>query len=205
MVTRKEQAELTRKRIIETAEKLIREKGYESIRITDLTKACNMSSGNFYHYFSSLDDLFETIDDIKFYESFSSLKPSSTEHVVDRINSYFHDWINLTISYYNSDYMYHWTRRYTSNSKLGSSRIKNRVEIIVRHLVNILKDGIAKNELSADTPIDQFAYSMAFSIFGCSAYFGITSDKELINNWQNYFGNVYIAAALDPYIVTHPN
>lgn len=199
MVTRKEQAERTKKRIIETAEKLIREKGYESIRITDLTKACNMSSGNFYHYFSSLDDLFETIDDIKFYESFRSLKPSTTAHVIDRINSYFYDWINLTISYYNSEYMYHWTRRYTLNPQSGSS--KNRVEIIVEHLINILKDGIAKDELSSDTPIEQFAYSMAFSIFGCSAYFGITSNKELISSWQNYFSRAYITTALKPYIL----
>ena len=38
MTTRKEQAELMRKRIIEVGEELIRKNGYESIRISDIAR-----------------------------------------------------------------------------------------------------------------------------------------------------------------------
>ena len=196
MPTRKEQAMLTKKRIMEVTEELIKEVGYDSIRIIDIARACKMSSGNFYHYFSSLQDLFEKIDDVKFYESFRSLKPQSRLGVVERIESYFYDWINLTLSHYDSQYMYYWTRRYTTTSCSSQNRIK----IIVGHISHILQDGIHCGELSEDTPVELFAHTIAFVLLGSSAYFGVTSDEDLIRSWQKYFGETYVKKALLPYI-----
>ena len=199
MTTRKEQAELMRKRIIEVGEELIRKNGYESIRISDIARECKMSSGNFYHYFSSIKDLIETIDDIKFYESFSSMCAQSNKTVLSRIDSYFSDWINLTLSYYNSQYMYHWTRHYILNTTPESSQ--NRIKLIAKHLDNILRTGIRDGELMENTPVEQISYSIAFAIFGCSAHFGVTADEDFIRSWREYFSETYVKNAIAHYLV----
>lgn len=197
MTTRKEQAALTRKKIINAAEDLIREKGHDAIRISDITNACQMSAGNFYYYFKSVNELFEEIDDKKFYETFASLNQNYNENVTARINSYFADWIGLTLSYYGSRYMYHWTRHYTLIS--SSSCKQNRIMLMVKHLEKILNDGIQKGELVEDTPVLDIAHSIAFAIFGCSAYFGLTSDESFILKWRIFFSETYITNTLAAY------
>ena len=199
MTTRKEQAELMRKRIIEVGEELIRKNGYESIRISDIARECKMSAGNFYHYFSSIKDLIETIDDIKFYESFSSMCAQPNKTVLSRIDSYFSDWINLTLSHYNSQYMYHWTRHYILNTTSESSQ--NRIKLIAKHLDNILRTGIRDGELMENTPVEQISYSIAFAIFGCSAHFGVTADEDFIRSWREYFSETYVKNAIALYLV----
>ena len=52
-LTRKEQAELTRQKIAQTAIDLIRKNGYSKVNVSDICKRAGVSVGSFYHYFSS--------------------------------------------------------------------------------------------------------------------------------------------------------
>lgn len=198
MPTRKEQAALTRQKILTVTKTKISEDGYDNIRIVDIAKACNMSAGNFYNYYKSLDELFHEIDSIEFYESFDSLQTDNDLPVLTRIESYFHDWINLALNQYGSDYMYNWTQRYTTKTPLHNS--DERVSLIVKHITNILKESVAKGELLPSAPADHIAYTIAFILFGCSAHFGITDDKESILQWSEYFYTSFIKPALTPYL-----
>ena len=56
-LTRKEQAQLTKKNIYEAAIALIQEKGFENISIEDITTKANTAKGTFYLYFKSKQDL----------------------------------------------------------------------------------------------------------------------------------------------------
>ena len=66
LTKRQQQALATRRRIQDKAMELIRERGYENITISDICGAAGVSNGNFYHYFSSKDDVllfcFESFD-----------------------------------------------------------------------------------------------------------------------------------------------
>lgn len=53
----KEQAQASRRRIVEKAAELFRERGFEGIGVADLMKASGMTHGGFYRHFSSKDDL----------------------------------------------------------------------------------------------------------------------------------------------------
>ena len=57
MTKRQEQAQASRRKIFETAKGLIGEKGYQNVTISQIVQACGMSVGNFYHYFSSKDEV----------------------------------------------------------------------------------------------------------------------------------------------------
>ncbi len=53
----KAQAEANRARIIETAGRLFREKGFDGIGVADLMKEAGLTHGGFYGHFASKEDL----------------------------------------------------------------------------------------------------------------------------------------------------
>lgn len=57
MKVSREQAALNRERIVETAAKLFREKGYDGIGVADLMKSAGLTHGGFYGHFASKEDL----------------------------------------------------------------------------------------------------------------------------------------------------
>lgn len=199
MPTRKEQSALTRQKILTVTRAKISEDGYNNIRIADIAKACNMSAGNFYNYFKSINELFHEIDSVNFYESFDSLQADNDLPVFIRLKSYFCDWIDKALNQYGSDYMYNWTQRYTTKSPAHGS--DERVTLIVKHITDILKESVSKGELLPSVPAENLAYTIAFTLFGCSAHFGITNDKESILQWSKYFCTSFIKPALIPYLI----
>ena len=53
----REQAALNRERIVATASRLFREKGYDGIGVADLMKCAGLTHGGFYGHFASKEDL----------------------------------------------------------------------------------------------------------------------------------------------------
>lgn len=61
METREEQKEKRRRQILENALKLFVRKGYSNTKIEDIAKASHMSAGLLFHYFTSKEQLYETL------------------------------------------------------------------------------------------------------------------------------------------------
>ena len=57
MKVSREQVALNRQRIVETAARLFREKGYDGIGVADLMKSAGLTHGGFYGHFDSKEDL----------------------------------------------------------------------------------------------------------------------------------------------------
>lgn len=57
MKVSREQVALNRERIVETAARLFREKGYDGIGVSDLMKSAGLTHGGFYGHFNSKEDL----------------------------------------------------------------------------------------------------------------------------------------------------
>ena len=53
----KQQAEHNRARVVETAARLFREKGFEGVGVADLMRAAGLTHGGFYNHFESKDEL----------------------------------------------------------------------------------------------------------------------------------------------------
>jgi len=57
MKVSREQVALNRERIVETAARLFRQKGYDGIGVADLMKSAGLTHGGFYGHFASKEDL----------------------------------------------------------------------------------------------------------------------------------------------------
>lgn len=197
MISRKEQAALTRQKIKDAAVQLLQEKDYDQIKIADIANACNMSLGNFYHYFKSLDDLFSEIDSTQFYDMLAAVKPNRGYSVQASLESFFLGWIRMMLSFHGSSYTAHWLRHYTRKAMPAED---SRHDLIASHIAQILEDGVSNGELCSDTPVSSIAYSIAFSILGCTAHFSVTSDAEFVRHWADDYCRIFINSALAPYL-----
>jgi AcrR family transcriptional regulator len=75
------QAIETKKRIYDTAVRLLAEKGYDNTSVDDICNASGVAKGSFYHYFRKKSDIivktYEDVDE-RISQEFDSLPPETT-------------------------------------------------------------------------------------------------------------------------------
>ena len=55
----------TRERIVDAADRLFYERGYEPTSFADIANAVEISRGNFYHHFKSKDDILHAVIELR--------------------------------------------------------------------------------------------------------------------------------------------
>lgn len=87
-ISRKEQAQLTKKKIFDTTMLLIKKKGYGKITIREICQSAQISIGTFYLYFTSKDEiLWEIYDKIDQKVQFTGF--DSAQHAIPAITQNF--------------------------------------------------------------------------------------------------------------------
>ena len=170
-LTRKEQAEETKKLIFNKALELLEEKDFEKITVRDIVKKANVSIGTFYHYYSTkLDVYYETY--IIADEYFETVVKTSINELTDtrekielffdyyaRYNSEITD-LTLTQILYNSA-----NKCFDRNSNIGMIPI----------LTSILQEGLDANIIKSDKSAEEIAQFLMISIRG-QVYHWCTND-----------------------------
>jgi TetR/AcrR family transcriptional repressor of nem operon len=82
----------TRDHIIDAADRLFYERGYEHTSFADIASAVNISRGNFYYHFKSKDEILAAVIDLRLANTQRMLErwEVSGEHPADRILSFIH-------------------------------------------------------------------------------------------------------------------
>ncbi len=86
----KTEADRSKERIVESASKLFRERGFEKVSVSEIMKDAGMTHGGFYRHFSSKDELMGAACDFAFNKSQTSLKEMGLECVLDQYLSESH-------------------------------------------------------------------------------------------------------------------
>ena len=83
---------LTRASIVETADKLFYQQGYEKTSFADIAKAIKISRGNFYYHFKTKDDILNAVINIRLAKTHKMLQQWEAEsnNPADRIRSFIH-------------------------------------------------------------------------------------------------------------------
>lgn len=82
----------TRDQIIEAADQLFYEKGFEHTSFSDIAEAVQISRGNFYYHFKSKDDILDAVIDLRLAKTGKMLAQWESEgkRPEDRIRSFIH-------------------------------------------------------------------------------------------------------------------
>jgi TetR/AcrR family transcriptional repressor of nem operon len=82
----------TRDHIVEAADRLFYERGYEHTSFADIANAVGISRGNFYYHFRSKDEILDAVIALRLTSTGALLErwDSEGKHPVDRIRSFIH-------------------------------------------------------------------------------------------------------------------
>ncbi len=170
-LTRKEQAEETKKLIFEKALELLAEKDFEKITVRDIVKKANVSVGTFYHYYSTkLDVYYETyIIADEYFETVVKSEINQLTGTREKLELFFDYYakynceitnLSLTQILYNSA-----NKCFDRNSDIGMIPI----------LISILQEGLDIGVLKSDRSAKEIAQFLMISIRG-QIYHWCTND-----------------------------
>lgn len=187
-LTRKEQAALSRQKLMDAAEKLITEKGYHNTSITDITSACNMSSGNFYHYFKSKQDIISQMERAPFIELIQSMDAVRDRPVLEQLRIFLKARSELTMERYGYQFDQQWYIYHLEHPVTDDDSI-NKMDKDIIDIELLLQRGVENGELPADTPVHKLALHAAFAVHGAMIYNIMTEGEYDVREWADEYAD----------------
>lgn len=196
MVTRKQQATLSREKLIDAARELIIEKGYNNISIVDITRACNMSVGNFYHYFKSKEELITVLEREGYDQDVVILQNMKGQPIMQQLRFYMESYIDLMVNTYGHHFNRQWFIHYLNNPTPLDDPA-NKINILINEVSIALNNAIEAGELSEETPVYNFAREIAFAITGANGYYAMTDGEFDPFGWCQQYCNDFLPLLLN--------
>lgn len=170
----------TKLRIFQTAYKLISEKEYENVSISDICKAADVSTGAFYHHYKSKDDILLEIynqADKHYNQSLSSKEYHNyTTKLETYITSYF-DYSANTTGYNIIKHIFRPDNRLF--------QMEDRP--LIKNLLNIIEDGQKNSEFRTDKSADELFEFVLVTMRGVIFNWCVNEGKEDLLQKQKLF------------------
>lgn len=153
-----------RREIINAAEKLFNEKGFENTAVSDIVKSIGVAQGTFYYYFKSKDGVFCTIAEEfldTFMESFVLIVDNEKLDVVEKVEMIFDKGIELIKN--NEGVMFNLHTR--DNMELHEKVERKFIEYATPLVIKIVKQGIEEKIFDIEYPEEVVTFLMMGSHF----------------------------------------
>lgn len=186
-------AQETRRKILAAAEALIREKGFEAVGVSDITKAAGVAKGSFYTYFKRKEDVVAEITRLKFAAAeerskgagdvcgqISAFLTESMRYIVDTGVNICQQWLKNVVE---------------PEDTQGKDKLRYDTGVIRE----ALRAAVARGELGAETPAEALAESVAAAYYGAVAVWAITDGKADPMKLMEDYGRGPLRALLSGY------
>ena len=184
----------TRLNLITAAEKLIAEKGFECVTITDIVREAKVSIGCFYVYFRHKEDIVNEIAKSRFSVMEAQAK-SAEGDVCDKIRNFLAQSMR-----YICDTGLHVAQQWQRNIMEPEDQDGKKKLVYDRSVIQeILQAAVERGELSADTPVEQFRDWIATQYYGTGLCWCITNGATDPVEQLEQYCQVMLRNALAPY------
>lgn len=182
-------AEKTRSRLLESARRLISERGFDHVSVEDITKDSGVAKGTFYHYFECKE---EVVAELSF-QSIQTIIKKAIDYdgdVRERCLYYFIE-LYKDASWSGVRLVRQWMKE-TMEAETPDSRTRECLDGIRNTVMDIFVTslGKGKGELRADAPLDMLSKLLMSHFFG------------VLTIWCMMNGEWDIAADADVYAKT---
>jgi len=146
-------AEERKQELMDAAERLFLEKGYERTAVSDIVKSIRVAQGTFYYHFSSKASILEAVLEKNFSELESKLAAIGARSDIDPCEK-FNQMINWVFRFNKGK------RKLIDNAHLESNTIlHHRLEEmshskLIPHIAEVVKAGVAQEQFSAPYPAE---------------------------------------------------
>ena len=158
-------AEKTRSRLLESARRLISERGFDHVSVEDITKDSGVATGTFYHYFECKE---EVVAELSF-QSIQTIIKKAIDYdgdVRERCLYYFIE-LYKDASWSGVRLVRQWMKE-TMEAETPDSRTRECLDGIRNTVMDIFVTGLGKGkgELRADAPLDMLSKLLMSHFFG---------------------------------------
>ena len=164
MTNRQIVAQETRRKIVESAKKIICERGLANTSIDEITEACGVAKGSFYTYFKRKEDIIFELSRGMFDEILDNAKNHSGTFL-DKLQNYMTEFASY-IEKSSVKLTQEWIKNVVIPESVPKGYENNKLEIDINNTTKLLRYGIEIGELKNDCPITQLAYIITDLLYG---------------------------------------
>ncbi|MBR0094894.1 MAG: TetR/AcrR family transcriptional regulator [Synergistaceae bacterium] len=199
MMTREEQKQETRAKILAAAIHLIAKNGVNGTSIRDITSRAGVAAGTFYLYFDSKEDVIRCLDRREHKELLAKVKAMEGLTCVQRIYKYFSEWYKIG-GKLEPGFIREWHRLMMSNARDNEANEMPGGEMEASHIHELLSDALEAGELDENIPLDDIARMWICGLWGSSIYLCVAPNRVSRDKVARDFLEHIIKPSLNPYL-----
>lgn len=190
----------TRKKLIKTALNLLRDKGFDSINVEEITKAAGVAKGTFYTYFKRKEDIVLEISRAPFLEIQIELEQTENKNLTEKLTRYFHRFMECVESA-GIHTCRQWIRDVIDPNNVPDDKDGQKWKYDFEMLKNILDKAVKNKELKKDTPIELISHIIISELYGMMTCWCMSDKKFEPLDWTEKFCKIQLECILRPYLI----
>jgi len=200
MNKRQENALRTRKKLLETAEQLLKTNGFNALCVEDITKKANVAKGTFYIYFKHKEDIIAEICRGYFKEIENKIDDLKNSNILEKLSIYFDNFMKA-VELYGINICREWIRGAIDPDTAPDNTDMSKWQYDYNMLENILKNAIKNNELKEDTPIQTLTHLIISQLYGMMTCWCMSDGEFEPQEWTDKFSKIQLNAILKNYLI----
>ena len=198
MTNRKLAALETKRKLLETAKGIIREKGLVNTSIEEITKACGVSNGTFYTYFKRKEDIVFALS----HDMYSEIYEDAQAHdgpFMERLMFYM---VNFSghIERDGLKLCQEWVRNNIDPDLVENPCNRDKLRMDIESMKGMIKKGVERGELKESTPVDELADALTDVIYGEMLCWDMSGGEYSFEERTKQFCNMFLPAMMKPYL-----
>jgi AcrR family transcriptional regulator len=153
MTKRQENALKTRRKLIDTAENLLKTNGFNALCVEDITKSAGVAKGTFYVYFKHKEDIVSEICRGYFKQIENKLSEMTDADLIEKLSVYFDNFMRA-VELYGINICREWIRSAIDPKTAPDYTDISKWQYDINMLTNILNKAIENKELKKMHPLN---------------------------------------------------
>ena len=199
MTKRQEQALITRQKIVDTAEDLLKKNGFNALCVEDITNAAGVAKGTFYVYFKHKEDIVAEICRGYFKEIETQINKMSGSDLIEKLSLYFDNFMKA-VELYGINICREWIRASIDPNTAPDNTDMSKWQYDYNMLENILNNAIRNNELKENTPVQTLTHLVISQLYGMMTCWCMSDGKFEPKEWTKKFFEIQLKVVLEKYI-----
>ena len=196
MNKRQKSAVETKRKLISAGLELIKEKGFDTINVEDITKKAGVAKGTFYVYFKRKEDIVMEISRTPFGEIADEIEQMENAELFDKLRHYFRRFMEQ-VEFCGIQICREWIRNVIDPNNVQETMDSKKWFYDYEMLESILKNA---KELKEDTPIELLTHIIISELYGMMLCWCMSDGKFEPLDWTDRFCDVQLTAIFEPYL-----
>ena len=200
MNTRQENAAITRQKLINATENLLKSNGLNALCVEDITKSAGVAKGTFYVYFQHKEDIISEICRGYFKKIETQINEMKSANIIDKLSLYFDNFM-CAVEIYGINICREWIRGTIDPRTAFDNTDMSKWQYDVKMLKNILNNAINNHELKKDTPVDILSNLFISELYGMMTCWCMSDGEFEPKKWTRKFSEFQLKSLLDKYLI----